>query len=150
MIESIKLGDLWGVPATIELVDRDRILLERFQKDPYYCNESLEFKLDGTLLTMEKVEDVVLGDQDKYDRSKFGITLDHKNGIITRTYDRQTADTVKHKIKTAYDNDAKEFLNLLRNTSVTEKQKPLKNKMLGLLAAITNHDFTQYMLYKVK
>ncbi len=152
MIQSLSLGELWGVPAVIELVDKEKLLLERVQTDPHYHNEMLEFNFEGAILGINQVEDRVIGDvqdQYEYERSKFGIRLDHKNGIITRVYDEQSAETVKHRIKTAYNDDAEGFLELLKNTKVTENQKPLKNKMLGLLKIASNHNFTQYVLYKI-
>ncbi len=153
MIISLKVGELWGVPAVVEIINKDRMLLEKVQSDPYYHNELISFDLEGKLLEISNVQDIVMpGSQSQkvFPRTKFGIQLDHKNGIITHTYGKSKVDTIRHAIETAYNEEAEHFLNHVRNLTVATTKKPLKEKVIDLLEDIRVHDFTQYLLYNIE
>ena len=63
MIKSLELGYIWGVEAKIEIIEsrnKKEILLERVQSEPFYHNNETAFTLDGQLLRILKIEDILI------------------------------------------------------------------------------------------
>ena len=153
MIESLRLENIWGVPAMIELlVDKKILLLERTQQKPYYHNERASFSLDGEIAEIWREKDCPGNTlRNPLPRSRLGINVYYNLGVIKRTAGTISDDAIRHALEAAYNETVDEFYQTLKKTSFSDKKdRELKNKFISMLDKIRTYDFTQFLLYKIE